>query len=521
MTISIIPDMVDISLCEDTTGWSGVTVATNDAFKKQGNFCLGTKVSETESALIVYTYGSPVDMSDGEHVFMWMQVQGIPDTQANGGMRMYVEDNAGHYGYWNVGGSDNYTGGWFCFVIDPASTPTTGSGTIDTQNILKVGLRFKTLSKALGNNPNCFWDACRYGRGLKITSGPSDAITVDDIFAVDDNPSNCYGVVSKINNVYFMQGKLFFGDVSSGDIDFKDASQLVVFKDNPFVADDFYEVIVQGNSGGTTNFQLGNAAGGSGIQGCIIKSAGTKTFKFTANDTYINVLKLYGCSLLKAGIISLPPNATGREVLNCNFVECGELIADTCIMEYCNFVSSPGRAIRISSASHNVTNCNFISCQTAIHHDVGGSSGTPLEYDYDTLMFSGNTYDIENSATSPDYYIDIDRINGSNPNNAKILNSNGGTTVLLAISVHLYLTGLVVGSEIEILEAGTQNELAHEESSETSYDYQYYYAEGVYIDIVVHKEDYEWYFISNYGPLPQNNASIPISQRKDRVYKNP
>lgn len=425
MAITVTPDMTEVSLCEDTTNWSDGAI--NDIFQKQGLYCLGLKVSATESALVTYTFGSPVDMSNGEHIYFWTLITGKPDTKVNGGIRLYVETDANNFGYFNVGGNDNYPGGWVCWCIDPGATPTSGTGTINTASIAKVGVRFKTLTTSLGNNANCFWDAVRYGKGLKITSGPSDAVDLEDIFLDDDNSSNCYGVIGKINNVYFVQGQLVFGDTSSGDIDFKDTNQLVVFKDNEFVNASFYEVKVQGNASGTINFQLGNQSGTAGIQGCILKSAGTKTFGFTATDANIDVLKIYGSSFLNAGTVSLPANAAGREVLNTTFDACGEVLADTCVVKYCNFIYADDRGLRMSSTSHNSTDCNFINCPDAIHIPTADT------YDLTNMVFSNCTYDIENSSAGA---VTVDNLGTSNATTYE--NTGGGsTTINSAVSLEI------------------------------------------------------------------------------------
>lgn len=399
MAITVTPDMTEISLCEDDTGWSAG--GTNDAFVKQGTYCLGIKVSLTEGALITYTFSSPVDMSNGEHIYFWVCIQGLPDTVVAGGIRLYVETDGSNFGYFNVGGVENYPGGWVCYCIDPGATPTSGTGTINTASVDKVGVRFKVTTKAVA--ANCFWDAVRYGRGLVITSDTQ--VDFDDIFAEDDALANCYGVVSKVNNVYFVQGKLTFGSESTGSVDFKDTNQLVVFKDNGFVSDSFYEIIVLAN-GGTTNFQLGNLSGTAGIQGCVLKSAGMKTFAFTATDTDIDVIKLYGCSFLNAGTVSLPPAATGREVLSCIFDACGEVVASTCIVENCSFISSDSSGVRIDSESHSVKNCTFISCARGVH------IGTAGNYDFDNLKFFTCGYDTYNSAGVS---VTVGKSNGSNP----------------------------------------------------------------------------------------------------------
>ncbi len=83
----------------------------------------------------------------------------------------------------------------------------------------------------------------------------------------------------------------------------------------------------------------------------------------------------------------------------------------------------------------------------------------------------------------------------------------------------LSLTGIKENSEIRIYSAGTTTELSGIESSATTFDYEYVYAAGTYIDIVILHLDWNYYKISNYL-LSSSDATLPIAQITDRVYSN-
>ena len=403
MAILVTPNLTDISLCEVVTGWSAGAV--NSDYALQGTYCLGIQVKATTSAINSYTFGTAANMT-GKHIYIWMMVAGLPDTKANGGYRIYVETDASNYGVWYVAGKDTFPGGWGCFVIDPASTPTTGLGTVNPASVAKIGVQFKTLSTIAGTTLNCFWDACRYGTGLTITSGATDAIDFEDIFAVDDNTTYKYGVVTKAaGGAYLIQGKLIFGGTVAENIDFVDTNQIVLFPSNSFVSDTFYGITVQCGTG-TTNFTLGEKSGTAGIKGCVLKAAGTKKFSVDLSDTDNDKIQLYGSSFINAGVITLLPTATNREVLNCSFDTCSEMVVNTCIMTNCNFISAAAASIKISSTSFNVTESNFISCVNGTLIDTVGT------YPFDALMFTGCTYDVNNTSGSE---ITVQKLNGSNP----------------------------------------------------------------------------------------------------------
>jgi len=133
-------------------------------------------------------------------------------------------------------------------------------------------------------------------------------------------------------------------------------------------------------------------------------------------------------------------------------------------------------------------------------------------------MFYGSTYDIENSAVTPNYYIDIDRANGSNPSDAKINNSAGGSTTILAISLQLTINSLVSGSDVIVYSAGTETILdSVQENGDTDWVYSYNYVADTHVDIGVFLAGYRPFYIRNYL-LPAASGSLPVSQQIDRDY---
>ena len=429
MAISLTPLLTLINNCDAITGWSAGTLDTSTF--REGTGSLGAKVSAALGVVYKYDQGGAggVNMT-GEHFFVWMMSTSTIDTLANGGMRIYAEDTSANWIEWWVGGSDNYGGGWQRFCVSSGATGQLTSGTYNPAAHRYIGIRFKATGKSTVNNT--FWDFLHYGSGIKIKSAATDNITWQNVFAADD--AAAYGIVSKLRGMFFIQGRLEFGDTSSGDIDFLDTSQIVLFQDSPRVASTLYQVIIQGNAAGTTNFQLGSKSGESGISGCILKSGGATKFSITATDTNIDELKLYGCTFLDAGTISLPSNTTGREVLNCSFEVCAQVLADTCIVKNCNLVSSGARAIKMSSTSHNITSSNFINCPQAVEINVAGT------YTFNALKFSGNTTDIDNTSGG---LVTVNCANGSNPSTY-----TGSTTINNTVT--LEINGVSYGTKCRI-----------------------------------------------------------------------
>jgi hypothetical protein len=322
----------------------------------------------------------------------------------------------------------------------------------------------KVCIRAYGSFPGKTYtwvDAVRIGTGITIKGGTeSSPATFQDIINAELTTSNQWGILSKVEGVLYAQGLLNFGSTTSGEATyFKDTNQVLIFK-SALVPSDFFEIKIQGNSTATTKVYFGTKSGGRGISGCVFRAAGAPKFKFTATDPNITELGIYGCSFFDAGTISLPAYSTGKEVLSTNFEACNEVLADTCIVEYCNFISADDRGARIASASHNIKNCNFINCPHCIHVNFSGS------VNFDNLKFSGSDgttkYDIEHSASGT---LTVNCLNGSNP---QYVHETGGgsTTIINSVYLRVYvkdeLNSPISGASVAIYRSSDNAQLMNE-----------------------------------------------------------
>jgi hypothetical protein len=220
MALTITPNLSTIYDCESETGWSGGNLNTTDMI--QGSACLADN-NQAEVTSYMYDYagqqGSNLDLSS-TLIYSWALVSNYTALHATAGIRIRVSDGT-NWGEWNVGGKDTYGGGWKCFAVHTGKAFDATSGTaLNLAAIQQVGIVFNTVSK-YKNVQNVFWDICRFGTGLTLTGGSSSLPgTFADI--VSDDLTNSYGIISEIEGVYFCQGLLTFGDVSSGDCYFAD-----------------------------------------------------------------------------------------------------------------------------------------------------------------------------------------------------------------------------------------------------------------------------------------------------------
>ena len=413
MAITITPLLTLISDCDATTGWTAVggTNTLNIDVPIQGTGCIHNYSASAADRGSDYDFGVDKDLSV-EDLYFWFALSktGIIGDYGSTGLRIRVTDAAGVWGEWNLFGKNTVPhNGWIPWTVRVSQTydAVSGGSGPSRSAIRKVGWRANSvLAKGY-----IYFDAWRYGTGLKLTEGTATVpATWEDIFAADDLAANKYGVIAKFGGVYYLQGQIQIGDAAQTIITyFKDLSKVIVFKDAR-VDNDFYEIKILGAATYKTSFILGTKSGTAGISGCIINSqSSTKTYKITATDANIDAFGLYGCTFLEANTISLPVYATNHEVLNSIFEKCAVVLVSTCIAENCNFISADDAGTRVTdtSASPVFKNSNLISCPYGVRIPNTGT------YKFDNLKFSGSTSaDIDNTSGG---LVTVNCVNGANP----------------------------------------------------------------------------------------------------------
>ena len=443
--MAVTPDLTVISLCE-ADDWDGAFGALDADSQVQGTYCL--TATYTGAGLRDPALKTVTANLTGKSIFGWLTFARLAmlDTGANGGLRFRVEDGT-KFAEWYVGGNDTSpTSGWFPYTCNCQVTPNRSGPLPDTHDgtlpnfaaITKIGWRVNLLIKGIVK-----WDAFRYGYGLSADGGTvGSPLTLAGIYSEDNAAANKYGVLVRTDGVYYLQGQLNIGSTTGGVATyFKDTSKIVVFPDR--MVGTFYAIKVQGNSTAETKVFFGvKTTGGAGISGCTFLSAGTPKFTFTATDQYITELGLYGCAFFDAGTISLPPYSTLKAALNTTFEKCAEVLADTCTVTACNFVSADDRGVRITGTGHKITKCNFIDCGHGVHCNF---SNNDPGVDFTDLVFAGSDgatkWDVEHSAAGAHK---INNLGTSNTNPAYVQETGGGSTTV-ATSVPLKVTVLDQG----------------------------------------------------------------------------
>ena len=173
---------------------------------------------------------------------------------------------------------------------------------------------------------------------------------------------------------------------------------------------------------------------------------------------------------------------------------------------------------------------------------MGGGTSTNYMYKYQIDKNDGNGWSVEStSLTSTTLGTALNGITDISPSlgfklrlsiTTSKTNSTAMTSVYLTTvssttaqnfqypldTFDLTLTGLVSGSDVVILQAGTENVLGQVDKNATS-SWVYTYEIPVSIDIFVSKVGKVPFYVRNYI-LQSNNATLPIAQTTDRNYIN-
>jgi hypothetical protein len=412
-----------ISNCDSTTDWIGSGIGVDTVQFVQGTGALYSYLAAA-STTRYFEFSCVTTNVRGKAIYFWFALGkvGWLNTKANGGLQLTLTDSAGNYATWNVAGSDTLPhNGFICHVVHTDVTPDIQSATPpDLTRIVKIRI---TANGSFPGKAYLWLDAVRYGTYLRIKGGDSTSpATFDDIYNAEIQTANRWGVLDKVNGIFFVQGKIIIGSSTAGESTyFKDKNQVVVFKYG-IVPDGFYELRLEGNSTGTTSVYFGEKVGERGVSGIVFRTApGAKPFIFDASNQYINELGIYGCSFFDLSNVYLPSYSSTREVNSCTFESCKPVYVSTCTVKYCNFISADDAGIIVDSTDFKVTNSNFVNCPYAVRITVTGT------FIFDALIFSGNTVDIDNTSGGE---VTVQCVNGSNPTTY-----TGNTTIINVVYV--------------------------------------------------------------------------------------
>jgi hypothetical protein len=377
-------DLVTINLCEATTSWTkvnGANIAINADAKVEGTNCLSQPLSTTSGTTDAGYYLAATFDCTNQAIFMWRAWSTASNmrTKANQGVFLHILSDAAwaapgtNYKRFYLDGSDtNTTGGWKCYVVDPAVTADVSGGSLAVNSIDFIFPGFRQETTTTSTFINSFIDAIRRGTGLTAVDGTDGTpIDLSAIQVYDNATTRAWGVLTASSGIYYGAGKLNFG--TSGQIAvtrFKDTNQVLVFQNYP-VAATFYAINATGNASFSTTVQFGNISGSTTSGGCVIRGAGTAKWNMTAS-TYGHI-KIYASTLNGLNAATLSASST---MVDTSIISSGTITITGATITNCTFNSPTATALIAASPAEaaTVTKCTFNSSGTGYAMQINGTA---------------------------------------------------------------------------------------------------------------------------------------------------
>ena len=190
--VAVTQDLIDISLADAVTGWSGTSGQLDTEVYKQavtigsdGAYTYQTGKNSIETC--TFTPAANINMTanyTNPHLYWTMRCDVFPFCEdlntgaTNSGLMIRVTDGSGNYVQWHVAGADTWDGSWRTFVLDLTNTANvhSTSGTLSLADVDIIS--FITDNSNSGNIriiDNTWVDAVRYGDGIQAESTTTEA----------------------------------------------------------------------------------------------------------------------------------------------------------------------------------------------------------------------------------------------------------------------------------------------------------------------------------------------------------
>jgi hypothetical protein len=418
MAVTFVDNRGILNEADAITGWNGgsVTVYTANPSPAEASGCLGLVVSTT--TVEAYLSITSDDYSNGGTISIWVQDNGAMDTLVNGGIQIIAGDGTNRIGY-HVGGSDK--GGyrhqegpvkWQQFVLDLANKPANSTAfagseaNLDETAITVIGVAFKTLSKALGNTDNCFFDIIRFAdNGVDIevyggTSGTPESLAT--AAATDRSTANqaAHGAIREFaDGTYGIHANISLGDKTSTNDTYIDIiGETLAWEAELLGANNYYRFNTVGNATGTTVINIVNST-------LNVPAASSASMDMSDTNSTVN---LNGCLVqgFDQGIVT---GLVSTDWRNNSFISCGQITLSGADFRGCSVSGYEGTA-DTSALIYNETadpdgeldNCTFTK-GTASTHAIEFGTSSPTTMTLRGIDFSG--YNATNGQTDSTLHI--------------------------------------------------------------------------------------------------------------------
>lgn len=378
------------------TGWSAIkiegggggpsvlqSVGTIDSVA-QGTNAIATRTNKQRVELRFspgttydFTSGSTgsgtVKVPDGT-VYVWslFLAAGALFTKAAGGMQIALTSGA-NTNYYNVAGSDTYSGGFYKWAIKTTFAASENSGTAaDLGNIDAIGF-VTDVGGATTRFDNFVVDAIDIGSGLTFQGTTDNDALFSEITTLNATNANAFGILSQTNGIFFAQGDLELSGTAMTSI-----GETLVFSDTVRGTD---------TAAGTQTYALditgtvtltNSSIRGSGDANFAFDTSGASSFTMNGGglDSFATLTTAAGQTFDGVVFANGGTSTVANTVTNSTFTGCGKATI-TGTLSNCSVTGSTAAEATSVSTLTKVSNCTFTRGTTTSHAvELTGAAGS-------------------------------------------------------------------------------------------------------------------------------------------------
>jgi hypothetical protein len=425
------------------------------------------------------------------------------DAASGYGVRFPLLDSSNNYKSWIIGGfaypqtSGDNRNFW---AVQPAQTVATHHSVSTTPPSFSVARKWVLEQGSFSDEVNHIQHSMMvYVNQIVLYGGASGTpATWADVKTAINGLQLPYLVNGQLNApIVFGGSKALFVDVNLATFDFVRVAGSV-YGGMFHIDEGILGVVIKASAGDIIKIRNSTITSESRIRFEVDSaSSASATYDFTGTTVVNATVTLRALTFSGMSFINCPTfTQNGATLTNCKFTDTkvtSSTLANMALISGSTFTSSgTGHAIEVSGSAGTIT---FTGNTFSGYAGVNGSTGNEAIY---VNIASGNVVINISGGTTPSI-------------------RTAGATVTVNNNITLTLTGLVSGSDIVILDAGTNTERVNvDEHGSTTYNYSYTDS-GASVDIGVFKAGYIPFYIRGYT-LPASNGSVPINQVVDRYY---
>ena len=423
-------------------------------------------------------------LETGQMLYIWiaMTALGTLDTLATYPLCIRMSsDEPGETNYvdYLIAGKDDkngWNGGFKCFVIDPTKTPSRTDGVhadiIAAVRTLGVWIDCSTSARA----DSIFIDQVAVGSGLRIT-GTSATGWKDVVDYCTDYANRGWGMFQEREGIYYGYGKTYIGNTTqAAAVSFTDSGRVIQYGISEYctnaaagtwassVPTNFSGIVVEDHAAHTTTFSDGTIVGTeSGRSGTsfIGNSSMAVSMDLYAGLNAASVTTLYGTSLKDITGAINSGNDVQHKFLSVAMSGCSQFApVGAPVIRNCIFAETADiDAALLWNENIDIENCSFIANTLGAAIEMPSNVGTP--YDYDDLLFSGNTNDVLNSSGNA---ITITKTDASNPATSEGAAVTFSGSVTIKITVKDTDGNLLADVQTAVYKTSDRTELMNEDT---------------------------------------------------------